>query len=140
MPDRKQQKNKNLNKSVTNKTTPGGVNLKKYEAVFILDMRKVDDEGKAFSEEFAKNIQSWGGNVKEAVNMGRKQFAREINKRKAGVYVDFLFAVDPAQETTIREAYRLDERVLRILIVNDERPEQVRSTLAVVEPIAEEQR
>ena len=72
--------------------------------------------------------------------MGRKQFAREINKRKAGVYVDFLFAVDPAQETTIREAYRLDERVLRILIVNDERPEQVRSTLAVVEPIAEEQR
>ena len=114
--------------------------MKKYEAVFILDMRKVDDEGKAFSEEFAKNVQSWGGNVKEAVNMGRKQFAREINKRKAGVYVDFLFAVDPAQETTIREAYRLDERVLRILIVNDERPEQVRSTLAVVEPIAEEQR
>lgn len=114
--------------------------MKKYEAVFILDMRKVEDDGKAFSEEFAKMIGEMGGQVSDTVLMGRRQFAREINKRKAGVYVDFLFAVDPAQETTIREAYRLDERVLRILIVNDERPEQVRSTLAVVEPIAEEQR
>ena len=30
--------------------------MKKYEAVFILDVRKVEDEGKAFSEEFGKNL------------------------------------------------------------------------------------
>ena len=29
--------------------------MKKYEAVFILDVRKVEDEGKAFSEEFFNN-------------------------------------------------------------------------------------
>ena len=55
--------------------------MKKYEAVFILDMRKVEDEGKAFSEEFAQMIQSWGGSVVESNAMGRKQFAREIRKR-----------------------------------------------------------
>ncbi len=114
------------------------MNLKKYEAVFILDMRKVDDEGKAFSEEFAKNIQSWGGNVKEAVNMGRKQFAREINKRKAGIYWDYYFDLDPAMVKEIREKYRLDERVIREMVIVDERPAEVRSTLAVsAEGVAE---
>ena len=41
--------------------------MKKYEAVFILDMRKVEDEGKAFSEEFAKTLQGWGGSMLESV-------------------------------------------------------------------------
>ncbi len=114
------------------------MNLKKYEAVFILDMRKVDDEGKAFSEEFAKNIQSWGGNVKEAVNMGRKQFAREINKRKAGIYWDYYFDLDPVKVKEIREKYRLDDRVIREMVIVDERPAEIRSTLAVSAEIVAE--
>jgi len=114
--------------------------LKKYEAVYILDLRKVEDEGKAFSEEFAKKIGEMGGTVTETTLMGRKQFAREINKRKAGVYINFFFEMDPAQEKTLREVYRLDERILRTLIIIDDRPAQIRSTLAAVEPAAEEQR
>ncbi len=105
--------------------------MKKYEAVYILDLRKVDDEGKAFSEEFAAKIGEMGGAVTETVMMGRRQFAREINKRKAGIYLDFVFEMDPAQEKNLREVYRLDERVLRVLIVNFDRPAQVRSTLAM---------
>jgi small subunit ribosomal protein S6 len=114
--------------------------LKKYEAVYILDLRKVEDEGKAFSEEFSKKIGEMGGTVTDTVLMGRKQFAREISKRKAGIYVNFFFEMEPAQEKNLREVYRLDERILRVLIINDERPAQIRSTLAAVEPAAEEQR
>ena len=99
--------------------------MKKYEAVFILDMRKVEDEGKAFSEEFAKNIQGWGGKVVESIPMGRKQFAREIRKRKAGVYWDYVFELDPLKAGEVREKYRLDERVVRILTINYERPDSV---------------
>ena len=111
--------------------------MKKYEAIFILDMRKVEDEGKAFSEEFSKLIQSWGGTMIESVMMGRRQFAREIRKRKAGVYLNFVFEVDPEKETQIREQYKLDERVLRIMIILFDRPENVRSSLAAPEPAAE---
>jgi small subunit ribosomal protein S6 len=99
--------------------------LKKYEAVFILDMRKVEDEGKAFTEEFSKNIQSWGGKLVETLPMGRKQFAREIKKRKAGVYWDYVFELDPLKAVEIREKYRLDERVIRLLVINYDRPESV---------------
>ena len=107
--------------------------MKKYEAVFILDMRKVEDEGKAFSEELAKNIQSWGGNMVEAIAMGRKQFAREINKRKAGIYWNYIFEIDPLKVKEIRNKYRLDERMIRMLIISYERPENVRSSLAAPE-------
>ena len=89
--------------------------MKKYEAVFILDMRKVEDEGKAFSEELAGNIQSWGGNMVESISMGRKQFAREINKRKAGIYWNYIFEIDPLKVKEIRDKYRLDERMIRIM-------------------------
>jgi len=99
--------------------------LKKYEAVFILDMRKVEDEGKAFSEEFAKNIQGWGGKVVETVPMGRRQFAREIRKRKAGIYWDYVFELDPLKAGEIREKYRLDERVVRLLTLIHDRPDSI---------------
>ena len=112
--------------------------MKKYEAVFILDMRKVEDEGKAFSDEFAQNLQSWGGSMVEMNAMGRKQFAREINKRKAGIYWDYYFDLEPAMVKEIREKYRLDERVIREMVIVDERPAEVRSTLAVsAEGVAE---
>ena len=111
--------------------------MKKYEAVFILDMRKVEDEGKAFSEEFAQIIQSWGGSVTESVPMGRKQFAREIEKRKAGIYWNFILELDALKVKEIREKYRLDERVVRLLVISYERPEQVRSTMNVAPDITE---
>ena len=97
--------------------------MKKYEAVFILDMRKVEDEGKAFSEEFAQMIQSWGGNVSESVAMGRRQFAREIRKRKAGIYWDFMFELDPLKLIEVKNKYKLNEKVLRSMTLVSERPE-----------------
>lgn len=99
------------------------MNLKKYEAVFILDIRKVDDEGEAFSKEFAEMIKNSGGEMHECVSLGRKQFARELNKRKAGIYWNYIFSTSPEVADGIQEKYKLDERVLRILVINYERPE-----------------
>ena len=109
--------------------------MKKYEAVFILDPRKVDDEGKAFADQFEQLINGWGGTMVENVAMGRKPFAREIKKRKAGIYFDFVFEVEPAKEAMLRDEFRLDERVLRFLSIVYDRPEHVRSKLAIPEPV-----
>ena len=109
--------------------------MKKYEAVFILDIRKVDDEGKAFSQDFGALVESLGGKMEAAVSLGRKQFTYDINKRKAGIYWNYIFELDALKVKEIREKYRLDERVIRMLVIRYERPEQVRSTLSV--PAAE---
>lgn len=98
--------------------------MKKYEAVFILNIRKVDDEGNAFSKEFTEMVEEWGGSMVEAQPMGRKQFAREINKIKAGIYWNYIFNLDPDKVLAIRNQFRLDERVIRLMIINYDRPEQ----------------
>ena len=96
--------------------------MKKYEAVFILDIRKTDDEGAAFTKEFAELITSLGGKMESATPMGRRQFTYEINKRKAGLYFDFVFELETAKVKDIKEKYKLDERILRNLIVIYDRP------------------
>ncbi len=97
--------------------------MKKYEAVYILDVRKVEDDGKAWAAEFAKLVEGFGGNVEENVFMGRKQFAREINKRKVGSYYNFVFTVEAEKIKPIIETYALDERVIREMIMIYDRPE-----------------
>lgn len=99
--------------------------MKKYEAIFILDPRKNEDDGKSFASQFEEKIQNWGGKVTLSNNMGRKTFAREIKKRKVGIYYNFLFEVDPDKEALIREDYRLDERILRLLVIIDDRPAKI---------------
>ena len=85
--------------------------MKKYEAVFILDIRKTDDEGAAFTKEFAELITYLG------------QFTDEINKRKAGIYFDFIFELETAKVIDIKEKYKLDDRILRNMILICDRPE-----------------
>ena len=77
--------------------------MKKYEAVFILDIRKTDDEGAAFSKECAELIANLGGKLESTTPMGRRQFTYEINKRKAGIYFDFIFELEPAKVIEIKE-------------------------------------
>ncbi len=99
--------------------------MKKYEAVFILDIRRADDEGAAFCKEFAEFLKTLGGSDVEVTNMGRKQFTYPINKRRAGLYFDFIFEMEAAGVKAIKEKYRLDERVLRNMILVCDRPENV---------------
>ncbi len=99
--------------------------LKKYEAVFILDIRKVDDEGEAFVKEFTGLIEKLGGVFVKSVPMGRKQFSYEIAKRRAGIYLNFFFELPADKVIGIRDAYKLDERVLRNMVIVDERPENM---------------
>jgi small subunit ribosomal protein S6 len=97
--------------------------LKKYEAIFILEIRKVEDEGKAFTEEIKSLIEGWNGKLEEAIPMGRKQFAREIKKRKAGIYWNYIFTCPAEKIIEIKNKYRLDERVLRNMIIIYDKPE-----------------
>ena len=100
------------------------MNLKKYEAVFILEIRKVEDEGKSFTEEITSVIEKNGGTMDLSVPMGRRQFAREIKSSKAGVYWNYVFSVEPDKISVIKNKFQLDERILRSMIINYERPEK----------------
>lgn len=99
--------------------------MKKYEAVFILDIRKVDDDGDAFSKELIARVEAFGGKIEHAIPLGRRQFTYDIKKRKAGIYWNYILQLDPSKVLELKDKYRLDERVLRNMFVVYERPEGV---------------
>ena len=96
--------------------------MKKYEAVFSLDVRKTDDKGAAFCTEFGELIESLGGKMESVTPMGTKQFTYEIDKRRAGLYFDFVFELAAAKVKDIKEKYKLDQRILRNMIIIYDRP------------------
>lgn len=96
--------------------------MKKYEAIFIMDIRKVDDEGAGVCSEIATLIGKWGGEMLKSVSLGRRQFAYEMKKRKGGIYWNLIFTADPDKVKELKEHFRLDERILRNMIINFDRP------------------
>ncbi|MDD5728637.1 MAG: 30S ribosomal protein S6 [Victivallales bacterium] len=96
--------------------------MKKYEAIFILDIRKIDDEGVGITSEIEALIKKWGGEMIKSVSLGRRQFAYEIRKRKGGIYWNYIFTALPEKIEELKDHFRLDERVLRNMIINFDRP------------------
>ena len=96
--------------------------MRTYEAVVVLDEKRLDDDGTAFSKEIASHVKSLGGRVKEANLLGRKSFVRAIGKRRAGTYWTFLLALDPSKIVTFRDRYRLNSAVLRLQVFAREEP------------------
>lgn len=98
--------------------------MKKYETIVILDEKNVKDDGADFLVEFEKLLkEELAGTVVESVNMGSKQFAREMKKRKTGIYLDVIHEMTPDKEILLRNKFRLDNRVLRLQTYNYDRPE-----------------
>ena len=98
--------------------------MKKYETIVILDEKNMKDGADDFLKEFEKILtDEFGGKVIETTNMGQKQFAREMKKRKTGIYLDVIHEMSPDKEKLLREKFRLDERVLRLQTYNYDRPE-----------------
>ncbi len=90
-----------------------------YETVFILDSRKVDDGGEAFSRGVRQHVESLGGLIEKVESLGRKTFARPIGRHRAGVYWDFIMRLAPARVEGFRDRYRLDGLVLRLEVFLD---------------------
>ena len=98
--------------------------MKKYETIVILDERKIKDDGKEFLARIEKLITGdLGGKIVENVVMGKKQFAREINKRKTGLYLSIVHETPADKVALIKEKYKLNETVLRVQSYNYDRPE-----------------
>jgi small subunit ribosomal protein S6 len=103
--------------------------LKKYEAILILDDRKVEGNGSAKVKEVEDVIAELGGADISSECMGRKQFAYPIKKKTAGTYWDIFFTADEATNAKVLDRFRLDQDVLRLVIFTYERPEKTQLDL-----------
>lgn len=97
--------------------------MKKYDGFYIFAGNAKDD---VLESNFAKaiaEIERFGGKVESQDILGKRTFARPMQKRENGVYALVRFELDPAKVKELVNRYRLVEEVFRvqILAVDDRR-------------------
>lgn len=69
-----------------------------------------------------KLITNAGGKLIKRDNWGKKRLAYKINKHSFAVYVYFEFSMDPEKVRQLDEAVRINEEIIRHLIVKHVEP------------------
>ena len=101
--------------SCATKTT-GGVNMRDYELLFVLDP-SLDEETKANLIETVKSVINAGGEAGEADVWGERRLAYSINKKNTGYYVVIPFKAEAELPKELDRRLRINENVMRHIIV-----------------------
>ena len=103
--------------------TPSENSMKKYDGLYIFVGTAKDDVLDQQIDKVCGEITRLDGNVLTTEVLGKRTFARPMQKRDNGIYVKIRFELDPSQVSVLLGRYRLAEDVFRvqILAVDDRR-------------------
>lgn len=94
--------------------------MQKYECVLVLHPGISDDDASAIVDRFGNSVQGHGGEVQMHDHWGRRELAYPIEKQTNGDYHLIKFTADNSLVVEADRDLRLDDKVLRHLIVVDE--------------------
>ena len=103
--------------------TPSESSMKKYDGLYIFVGTAKDDVLDQQIDKVCGEITRLDGSVLTTEVLGKRTFARPMQKRDNGIYVKIRFELDPSQVSVLLGRYRLAEDVFRvqILAVDDRR-------------------
>lgn len=91
--------------------------MRLYETVFILDP-KLDEKQVSSEIDRVKNlITNFDGDIVDVEQAGKKKLAYEIDGNREGYYILIRFKSSPSSISELEQSYRLNERVLRHVII-----------------------
>jgi small subunit ribosomal protein S6 len=91
--------------------------LHEYEVVYVAQSSLDDASVTALHERFAQTVVTYGGQVTSTEPWGRRNLAYPIKKNFNGHYVLQRFQIPPQGTNELERFLRLNEDVLRYLIV-----------------------
>lgn len=91
--------------------------MKKYEAMIIFreDLKDTDWDGAV--ELVRAEIEKLGGKVASSTRLGKREFARPMQKQQAGHYGLIAFQLDGDKVAALQARLKLDEQVFRVQVV-----------------------
>jgi len=98
--------------------------LRKYETIFILKSNVSDGDVQSYTESVKNLIEKNNGIIQKIENWGKKKLAYEIKKEKFGHYLVITFDSNPEFISILDKSFRLNENILRHLIVFRYEPEE----------------
>ncbi len=87
-----------------------------YEGLFIFPELLNDEELDAARSHVLGEIERQGGRVLGVRKLGRREFARAMDKQRSGVYMRTVFELDGDKIAPLRARYRLSDDVFRVQI------------------------
>ena len=94
--------------------------MNNYEGVFILDPDLATDLSKGLVTQIEELVGKGGGRIDGIQDWGKKRLAYRIRKKNEGHYVVMNFQIDPKQVKRIDQTLRLNDSVMRYLIIHKE--------------------
>lgn len=91
-----------------------------YEALVILNSTGTDAELQKAAAQAEELIKKLGGSIEKSHNFGRRRLAYRIGRQQEGVYHLVSFQLPPAQLDELKRVLRLNEAIVRFLILNRE--------------------
>ena len=98
-------------------TRGGGLHVRHYELMLILDPELDERNVSATVEKLLKVVPAEGGTVDNVDVWGRRRFAYEIQKKAEGYYVVVDFHATPATTKELDRQLGLNETVMRTKIL-----------------------
>lgn len=92
-----------------------------YETVFILTPVLSDDQMKETVGKFTDLLKQEGATIVNEENWGLKMLAYPIEKKTTGFYFFVEFDAEPSVVKTLEVNYRRDERVMRFIVVKQDK-------------------
>ena len=92
--------------------------MRRYELTVIFPME--EDQHRAGREQLLSDLASNGVEIEKTDEIGERDLAFEIKKRKKGRYVLFVIKADPAKITVLDRIFKLNANLLKYLFVRAE--------------------
>ena len=89
--------------------------MRLYELMVIFPLE--DDLQKAGREQILADLSGNGAVIEKTDELGDRDLAYEIKKRKRGKYVLFTFKLDPAKVAVLDRIFKLNSNLLKYLFV-----------------------
>jgi small subunit ribosomal protein S6 len=89
--------------------------MRKYEGLLIIDPNK-EESLKEIVSGIKEAITKQKGKVDKEENWGKQRIAYSIKKNKEGIYYKLDFSANPAEIAALKNSYKLNPDVLRIMI------------------------
>jgi small subunit ribosomal protein S6 len=98
-------------------TRGGGLHVRKYELMLILDPELDERSVSTTVEKLTKVVTAEGGSIDNVDVWGRRRFAYEIQKKTEGYYVVVDFQANPDTTKELDRQLGLNETVMRTKIL-----------------------
>ena len=92
--------------------------MRNYEGVFIINPDLTGEAAKGVVAQVQELVSKNGGRIDGIQEWGKRRLAYKIQKKQEGNYVLLNFQLDSNQTKKMEQALRLNDNVIRYLLVN----------------------